>query len=160
MTMEAILMAYEQVREYFEQAGLADRVLRFEDASDTVEHAAQVIECEPAMIAKTLSFLVDGEPILVVMAGDMKADNRKFKQVFGTRPRMIKYDEVEAYVGHAPGGVCPFAVKPAVKTYLDTSLQRFTDVYPAAGDGNSAVYLTLEELETHSHSQGWVDVAK
>lgn len=153
-------MTYEQVRDYFEGQGLGDRVLRLTDASDTVEHAAQAIGCEPAMIAKTLSFLVDGEPILVVMAGDQKADNRKFKQEFGTRPRMIKYDEVESYIGHAPGGVCPFAVKAGVKTYLDTSLKRFTDVYPAAGDGNSAVHLTIAELEEHAHNQAWIDVSK
>lgn len=128
--------------------------------SATVEAAAIAVGCEPKQIAKTLSFIANGEPILVVAAGDAKVDNHKFRAEFDCKAKMIHADEVEGYIGHAPGGVCPFCIKPNVKVYLDISLQRFDIVYPAAGTGHSAIRLTPQELEEHSNSLRWVDVCK
>jgi len=153
-------MAFVDVKRYFESAGLGDRVIELEESSATVEKAANAIGCEPRLIAKSLSFWIKGKPVIIVAAGDAKVDNRKFKNLFQEKAKMIPPDEVEAHVGHAPGGVCPFAVKPGVTVYLDVSLKRFEKVYPAAGSGNSAVELTLEELKTHSRFTAWVDVCK
>lgn len=153
-------MSVERVRTYLQQWNLQDRVLEFTVSSATVELAAQAVGCEPAHIAKTMSFVVDGRAVLVVMAGDVKTDNRKFKDQFHTKAVMVKQDELETLVGHPMGGVCPFDVKDTVDVYLDESLKRFEIVYPAAGSASSAVRLNLAELEEASRSQGWVDVSK
>ena len=157
---EEELSSLEKVKAYFAAAGLADRVIVPEQSSATVEEAAAALGTEPGRIAKTLSFLVDGKPVLILFAGDARVDNKKFKQLFHTKARMIPGDQVEEYVGHAPGGVCPFAVKDGVQVYLDDSLKQYDIVYPAAGSGHSAVRLNLAELEQYSKSGGWVDVAK
>lgn len=153
-------MAIEKVKAYFSQFGMADRVREFEVSSATVELAAQALHCEPCRIAKTLSFLVDGRAILIVAAGDAKIDNPKYKAQFGTKAKMLTPDEAEAMTGHAVGGVCPFAVNEGVEVYLDNSLKRFETVFPACGSSNSAIELTIEELERYSGSPAWVDVCK
>lgn len=153
-------MSREKVERYLGERNYADRIIVLEDSSATVEEAAQALGCEPEHIAKTMSFLLEEEPILVVMAGDARVDNRKFKDRFHKRPRMIAPDEVEGYVGHAPGGVCPFAVNGDVRVFLDESLRRFRTVYPAAGDAHSAVRLSPDELELLSCPEEWIDVAR
>lgn len=153
-------MSFENVKKYFEKAGLADRILVFDESSATVELAAQAIGCEPKQIAKSLSLLVDGSPIIIIAAGNVKIDNQKFKAVFHQKAKMIHGDLVEEYIGHGPGGVCPFAVKPDVIIYMDVSLKQNEIVYPAAGSANSAVRLSLKELEQLSNFKGWVDVCK
>ena len=153
-------MSFEHVKQYFQSANAADHLLTFEASSATVELAAQAVGCEPARIAKTLSFLTEEGPVLIVAAGDVKFDNQKYKAYFHQKARMIPRDEVEAYIGHEPGGVCPFAVKDGVRVFLDASLQRFDTVYPAAGSPNSAAKLTLKELETLSQCCHWIDVCK
>ena len=132
-------MSIERVREYFRGCGMADRILEFPVSSATVELAAAALGCEGCRIAKTLSFLVDGAPVLIVAAGDARIDNGKFKAFFHTKARMLSPDEAVALVGHAVGGVCPFAVNEGVSTYLDISLGRFTTVFPACGSANSAI---------------------
>lgn len=153
-------MAIEKVREYFKQYGMEDRILEMEQSSATVELAALVVGVEPARIAKTLSFKKGEETILVVTAGDRKIDNAKYKHYFGLKAKMLTPDEVLERVGHAIGGVCPFAVPKEVQVYLDESMKRFETVYPACGSGNSAIGLTCEELEKYSNSKAWVDVCK
>lgn len=153
-------MAIEQVREYLKTWNVQDRILEFPTSSATVELAAQAAGCEPARIAKTLSFLVDGQAVLVVAAGDVKVDNAKYKAQFHTKAKMLTPDQVTEMVGHAVGGVCPFGVKEGVKIYLDESLKRFDTVFPAAGSSNSAIEVTIEELETYSGSSEWVDVCR
>ena len=153
-------MSFERVKQYFQSANAADHLLTFEASSATVELAAQAVGCEPARIAKTLTFLTEEGPVLIVAAGDVKIDNQKYKAYFHQKARMIPRDEVEAYIGHEPGGVCPFAVKDGVRVFLDASLQRFDTVYPAAGSPNSAAKLTLKELETLSQCCHWIDVCK
>ena len=153
-------MSIAAVRDYLTPFGLADKILEFSTSSATVELAAQAVGCEPARIAKTLSFRVQGEPVLIVAAGDARIDNPKFKALFHEKARMIPAAEVENAVGHAPGGVCPFALLPGVRVYLDISLRRFSAVYPAAGDAHSAVRLTPDELAELSHSLAWVDCCK
>lgn len=153
-------MAIEKVKEYFESFGIADRVLEFDVSSATVELAAQALGCEPCRIAKTLSFLVGGKPILIVMAGDAKVDNPKYKARFGTKAKMLSPGEVETLVGHGVGGVCPFGVNEGVDVYLDESLKRFETVFPACGSSNSAIELTMGELEKYSGFTAWVDVGK
>jgi len=151
-------MSLEKVKHYFETAGLEGRVHELSQTTATVEDAARAIGCKPEHIAKTMSFLLDDEPILIVTAGDAKIDNKKYKCHFHKKAKMIAGELVEQYIGHAPGGVCPFAVNPNVKVYLDISLKRFQTVYPAGGSGNSAVELSIEELVAYSNSSGWVDV--
>lgn len=153
-------MSFDKVKQYFESKGAGDKVLWLEHSSATVELAAEAIGCEPARIAKTLSFLIGEYPILIVTAGDVKVDNKKYKEIFHTKAKMIPGELVEDLIGHAPGGVCPFAIKENVKVYLDDSLKRFEIVYPAAGSGNSAVRLTLPELEHFSGSSEWIDICK
>ena len=153
-------MAIEKVKEYFKQHGMEDRVQEFEVSSATVELAAQALHCEPCRIAKSLSFTVDGRPILVVAAGDAKIDNPKYKAQFGTKAKMLSPEETQAMIGHAVGGVCPFAVNEGVVVYLDISLKRFQTVFPACGSSNSAIELTIEELEKYSFYVEWVDVCK
>ena len=134
--------------------------MEFNTSSATVEDAAKALNCKEKEIAKTLSFLVNNEAILIVVAGDKKIDNTKYKAEFNTKARMIPFEEVEEYTGHKPGGVCPFGVKENVKIYLDESLKRFDIIYPACGSSNSAVKLTIEELEKASNFEKWVDVFK
>ena len=153
-------MSIERVRAYFRGCGMAERILEFPVSSATVELAAAALGCEGCRIAKTLSFLVDGAPVLIVAAGDARIDNGKFKAFFHTKARMLSPDEAVALVGHAVGGVCPFAVNEGVSTYLDISRGRFTTVFPACGSSNSAIELTLPELEKYSQAKAWIDVCK
>ena len=153
-------MSIEKVRAYFEQKGIADRILEFDVSSATVELAAQALGVEGKRIAKTLSFLTNDGCILVVTAGDAKVDNGKYKAQFGCKAKMLPHDAVPEYIGHAVGGVCPFAVKEGVEVYLDESLKRFETVFPAAGSSNSAIELTIPELEAYSGFTAWVDVCK
>lgn len=153
-------MALEKVIHYFDSVGLKDRVKVFEQSSATVELAALAVGCEPAHIAKTMSFLQGDKAVLIVTAGDARIENKKYKALFHQKAKMIPWDEVESYIGHAPGGVCPFEIKEGIDTYLDVSLKRFETVYPAAGSDNSAVALSIEELEKHSNCKDWVDVCK
>ena len=154
------MMSIEKVKAYFAQFGMEQRVLEFEVSSATVELAAQAAGVEPKRIAKTLSFLVGDSCILIVAAGDARVDNKKYKERFGVKAKMLAHDDVPEYIGHAVGGVCPFAVKEGVKVYLDESLKRFETVFPAAGSANSAIELTIPELEQYSKFDGWVDVCK
>lgn len=154
-------MAIEQVREYFKQWGLEDRILEFDVSSATVELAAQALGCQPERIAKTLSFQLGDQCLLIAAAGDAKIDNAKYKAAFGAKAKMLAPDDAVALIGHAVGGVCPFAVKSGVKVYLDESLKRFGTVFPACGSSNSAIELTPQELEQYASSfSGWVDVCK
>ena len=153
-------MSIEKVKAYFAAQGMAERVMEFPVSSATVELAAAALSCEPCRIAKTLSFLVDGAPILIVAAGDAKVDNPRYKAKFGTKAKMLTPEEAVELIGHAVGGVCPFAVNEGVKVYLDESLKRFETVFPACGSSNSAIELSLPELEKHSHACEWVDVCK
>lgn len=153
-------MSIEKVRAYFAAYGIEDRVLEFDVSSATVELAAQALGVDGSRIAKTLSFLVGDGCILIVAAGDAKVDNRKYKDRFGTKAKMLPHDAVPEYIGHAVGGVCPFAVKEGVKVYLDESLRRFETVFPACGSSNSAIELTIPELEKYSGFCEWVDVCK
>ena len=154
-------MSIEIVRAYFHQLGLEERVLEFPVSSATVELAAQALNCDPARIAKTLSFKVNDAPILIVAAGDTKVDSSKFKGFFHTKAKMLTFEEAHNMVGHDPGGVCSFALPEGVKTYLDVSMKRFETVFPAAGSSNSAVELTCEELEkASSNFVEWVDICK
>ncbi len=153
-------MAIEKVREYFSRFGIADRVREFTVSSATVELAAQALSCEPCRIAKTLSFMVDEHAILIVTAGDAKIDNHKYKAQFGTKAKMLAPDEVETLIGHTVGGVCPFGINEGVAVYLDSSLKRFETVFPACGSSNSAIELSIEELEKYSGYTAWIDVCK
>ena len=153
-------MSIQAVKAYLAQYGVQDRVREFDVSSATVDLAAQALGCEPCRIAKTLSFLVDGHAILIVAAGDAKIDNPKYKARFGTKARMLTPDEAIALVGHAVGGVCPFGVNEGVTVYLDESLKRFATVFPACGSSNSAIELTIPELEAYSGFTAWVDVCK
>lgn len=153
-------MSIEAVRKYFAEFGMDDRIQEFETSSATVALAAEALHCEEERIAKTLAFQKDDEVILIVVAGDRKIDNRKFKNSFQKRARMVAFDEVQKAVGHAAGGVCPFAVNEGVKIYLDTSLQKFVTVFPACGSSNSAIELTIDELARYANSLAWVDVCK
>lgn len=153
-------MSFEKVKYYFEKAGLGQRVKELSQSSATVEQAAKALGCEPERIAKTMSFLLGNKPILVITAGDAKIDNKKYKTIFHQKAKMIPAELAESYIGHAPGGICPFVVKPGVSAYMDVSLKRFDVVYPAAGSDHSAVELSLAELEKLSASEGWIDVCK
>ena len=153
-------MAIEKVRKYFRQYGVEHRILEFDVSRATVELAAEALSCEPCRIAKTLSFMVGETPILIVAAGDVRIDNHKYKERFGTKAKMLSFDEAETVIGHGVGGVCPFAVNEGVTVYLDESLKRFETVFPACGSSNSAIELTMEELEQYSGFAAWVDVCK
>ncbi len=153
-------MAIDKVRDYFGQFGMEGRIREFEVSSATVELAAQALSCEPARIAKTLSFLVGDKAVLIVAAGDVKIDNGKYKKQFGTKAKMLTTVQVEELVGHAVGGVCPFGIKEGVRVYLDESLKRFETVFPACGSSNSAIELTVPEMEKYAGEEGWVDVCK
>ena len=161
MKQKVKIMSVDSVREYLKEFNKDSDVLEFEVSSATVELAAKAIGCEPAHIAKSLTFWIGENPIMIVCAGDMKIDNSKFKAVFETKAKMICFDEVENAVGHAVGGVCPFAIKEGVKVYLDISLKRFDKVYPACGSSNSAIGLTLSEIEKICQNfNGFIDVCK
>ena len=153
-------MSIEKVRAYFKDFGIEERILEFDVSSATVELAAVAVGVEGARIAKSMSFKVDDQAIIIVMAGDAKVDNPRYKAQFGAKAKMLTPDEAIALIGHAVGGVCPFAVKEGVKVYLDESLKRFETVFPACGSSNSAIELTLPELEKHSGALAWVDVCK
>ncbi len=153
-------MSIEKVRNYFKEKGIADRIQEFEVSSATVALAAKALHCEESRIAKTLSFHIGEKVVLIVTAGDVKIDNAKYKAQFGTKAKMLSYDEAETLIGHAIGGVCPFAVNNGIETYLDVSLKRFDTVFPACGSSNSAIELSLNELEKYSECKMWIDVCK
>ena len=152
-------MSIEKVRAYFRQFGMESRIMEFSVSSATVELAAQALGVEGARIAKTLSFKLEDRVLLVVCAGDTRVDNRRYKERFGGKAKMLTHDEAAELIGHAVGGVCPFAVPETVEVYLDESLRRFQTVYPAAGSSNSAIEMSMEELERFSGGT-WVDVCK
>ncbi len=153
-------MSIENVKLFFEKYGMENRIQEFTVSSATVALAAEALYCEPCRIAKTLSFKVNNSPILIVTAGDTKIDNAKYKAQFGAKAKMLSPEEVSVLIGHSIGGVCPFAVNDDVTVYLDQSLKRFQTVFPACGSSNSAIELTIEELEIYSGFSEWVDVCK
>lgn len=153
-------MAIDKVKEYFAKWNMEDRIQEFEESSATVELAAKAAGCEPCRIAKTISFQVGDKVVLIVTAGDVKIDNSKYKAEFQTKAKMLGFEEVESKIGHAVGGVCPFAINEGVEVYLDMSLKRFETVFPACGSSNSAIELTIGELEKTSNYIKWVDVTK
>jgi len=153
-------MSIEKVKSYFEKHNMENRIHEFDVSSATVELAAIALNCEPKRIAKTLSFIIDEKAILIVTAGDGKIDNTKYKAQFGVKAKMLNSDEVINLIGHAVGGVCPFVVNEGVEIYLDKSLKRFETVFPACGSSNSAIELTITELENYSNYSAWVDVCK
>lgn len=153
-------MAIEEAREHFKKYKMEDRVIEFETSSATVELAAQAAGCEPKRIAKTMSFKIGEEPLLIVTAGDAKVDNQKYKAQFAAKAKMLAPDEVTEKIGHSIGGVCPFGIKEGITVYLDESLKRFDTVFPACGSSNSAIELTIQELEQCSEYKDWVDVCK
>lgn len=153
-------MSFEVAKKYLKKYGLEDKAMEFPVSSATVKEAAKAVGCKEEEIAKTLSFMVDDRPILIVVAGDCKIDNSKYKSEFHKKAKMIPFDDVEKLIGHGVGGVCPFGIKEGVTVYLDESLKRFDTIYPACGSQNSAVKLTIEELERASNYKKWIDVCK
>ena len=153
-------MSLENVKDHLDKFGLAERIIIPEASSATVAEAAAALGCEECEIAKTMSFIVDGAPIVIVMAGDARIDNGKFKGFFHTKAVMIKPEEVEGLLGHPVGGVCPFALPEGVPVYLDESMRRFEYIYPAAGTRSSAVKLTTGELEMASSAKEWICITK
>ena len=153
-------MAFDKAKEYLAGLGFADRVMEFDVSSATVELAAQAVGTEPEKIAKSLTFMVDGNAVMVLCAGDAKVSNSKYKQQFHTKAKMLTREEVHELIGHDVGGVCPFGCNEGVQVYLDESLKRFETVYPACGSSNSAVRLSIEELEQTSGFISWVDVCQ
>ena len=153
-------MSLEKAEKFLEDKGYVDRIILMDAPTATVAMAAEALGVEPGMIAKTMSFLQGEEPVLILTEGTAKVDNRKYKDTFHVKAKMIPFDEVEEKIGHAPGGVCPFGINEGVEVYLDESLKRFETVYPAAGNDHSAVKLTIPELEQIAGARGWVDVCK
>jgi prolyl-tRNA editing enzyme YbaK/EbsC (Cys-tRNA(Pro) deacylase) len=153
-------MAIEKVREYFKQFGIENKILEFEVSSATVELAAAALGCEPKRIAKSLTFVGPNGPIMIVAAGDARIDNSKYKAQFGLKAKMLSFEEAESLVGHAVGGVCPFATNEGVQVFLDNSLKRFDFVFPACGSSNSAIKLSIPELEKYSNYKEWVEISK
>ena len=153
-------MSIEKVKAYFAAFGMEDRILEFPVSSATVELAAQALNCEGKRIVKTLSFGVNGKAILICAAGDAKVDNARYKARFGVKAKMLSHEEAADRIGHAVGGVCPFAVNEGVEVYLDESIRRFETVFPAAGSSNSAIELTIPEMERYSGFTAWVDLCK
>ena len=153
-------MSLERAKKYLKDKGFGDNIIELEDSSATVELAAQALGVEPGMIAKTMSFMQGDKPVLILMEGTAKIDNRKYKDTFHVKAKMIPFDEVEGIVGHAPGGVCPFGINDGIEVYLDESLKRFDTVYPAAGNDHSAVRLTIDELSDAAGTVSWVAVCK
>lgn len=153
-------MAIEKVKDYFKKYNMEKRVIEPPTSSATVKEAAESLNTEECRIAKTLSFIVNDNPILIVVAGDAKIDNSKYKKQFNLKAKMIEKENVNTLIGHDVGGVCPFAINEGVTVYLDDSLKRFETVYPACGSSNSAIELTIEELEKYSNYKEWIDVCK
>lgn len=153
-------MSVEKVKEYFKKFNIENRIQEFEESSATVELAAKALNCNSERIAKTLSFKLEDKPILIVVAGDARVDNSKYKAQFGKKAKMLTQDEVLNLIGHPVGGVCPFAINDGVNVYLDESLKRFEYVYPACGSSNSVIKLSIEELEKYSNYSLWIDVCK
>lgn len=153
-------MAIEKVKEYFKQFGIEDRIQEFDVSSATVELAAKALNCAPERIAKSLSFMVNDKPIIIVVAGNIKVSNSKFKQQFQTKAKMLSFEDAENLIGHKVGGVCPFATNDGVEVYLDTSLKNYKTVFPACGSSNSAIELTIAELEKYSNCKEWIDVGQ
>ena len=153
-------MAFDRAKKNLDEKGFGDRVKEFEVSSATVELAAIAVGTEPARIAKSLTFLVEEKPVMIICAGDVKIDNSKYKGMFHTKAKMLTPEQVEIMIGHAVGGVCPFGINEGVDVYLDESMKRFDTIYPACGSSNSAVKLSCDELEMLSGSLGWVDVCK
>ena len=151
-------MSVEKVKEFFEGTELSGKVIELSESSATVELAAHALNTEEDKIAKTLSYLVDEKPIVIVVSGLSRVDNKKYKSTFSKKAKMIPFDQVEQFIGHAPGGVCPFAVKEGVDVYLDESLKKHKTVFPAAGSSNSAIETTIGQLEKFSFYKAWVDV--
>ena len=153
-------MSIEKARAWLAQFGAEQRILELDASSATVALAAEALHCAPARIAKTLSFMLDDHPILIVAAGDARIDNHRYKAHFGSKAKMLSPEQAAELVGHAVGGVCPFGVNAGTEVFLDESLRRFETVFPACGSSNSAIELTIPELERFSASSGWVDVCK
>ena len=153
-------MSLESVKTYFSEHNMVDRIKVLESSTATVEEAAKAHRVDPDQIGKTLSFKVEDKAILVVVAGKSKIDNKKFKNQFSAKAKMLNADEVLEETGHAVGGVCPFGLKKPIDVYLDVSLKKHMEIIPAAGDQHSAIRLTIEELEQHSNYTAWVDVGK
>ena len=153
-------MPREAAEKDLREKGFIDRLIVLEENTATVQLAAQALGVEPGRIAKTLSFIIKDQPVLIVFEGTARIDNGKFKRAFGTKARMISPEQVEALTGHAPGGVCPFGRKAGVPVYLDVSLRNYDPVYPAAGDDHTAVRLALSDLDAAMAPAGWVDVSK
>lgn len=158
MKKGVIYVSFDKVKTYFENAGLGERVIELDESTATVQLAAEAIGCDEKQIAKSLALLVQDQPVLIIAAGNVRLDNKKFKAIFNQRPKMIPWDSVKEHIGHEPGGVCPFVIKPEVTVYLDFSLRQNEVVYPAAGSENSVVRLSIDELEAHTDFKGWVDV--
>jgi len=158
---ERTIMSIEKVRAHFKPLGIEERIREFDVSSATVELAAVAVGVEGARIAKSLSFKVEDKPIIIVVAGDAKVDNSRYKAQFHTKAKMLTHEEAHELIGHDVGGVCPFALPEDVKVYLDVSMKRFETVFPAAGSSNSAVEMTCDELERYaSNFAAWVDVCK
>ena len=153
-------MAIDKVKQYFKQYKLEDKIIEFDESSATVELAAKALHTEGKRIAKTMSFRLKDRFILIILAGDAKISNSKYKAFFHEKAHMLKFDEVEDIIGHPPGGVCPFAINDGITVYLDESLKRFETVFPACGSTNSAIELTIEELEKYSNYKEWIDVGE
>jgi len=153
-------MSLEKAKKYLKDKGYEDHIIELEESSATVQLAAEALGVEPGMIAKTMSFLQGEQPVLILTEGTARVDNRKYKDTFHVKAKMIPFDEVEAVIGHAPGGVCPFGINEGIRVYLDESLKRYDTVYPAAGNDHSAVKLTIPELEAVADAAGWIDVCK
>ena len=153
-------MSLEKAENYLKEAGFLDHVIELKESTATVALAAEALGVEPGMIAKTMSFLQGEQAVLILTEGTAKVDNRKYKDTFHVKAKMIPFDEVEQYIGHAPGGVCPFGINEGVDVYLDESLRQFDTVYPAAGNDHSAVRLAVPELEQIAGAKGWIDVCK
>lgn len=153
-------MSLKRAEEYLENKGFLDHVIEFEESTATVAMAAEALGVEPGMIAKTISFLQGENAVLILTEGTARVDNRKYKDTFHVKAKMIPFDQVEEVIGHAPGGVCPFGINDDIDVYLDESLKKFDTVYPAAGNDHSAVKLTIPELEQAADAKGWVDVCK
>ncbi len=153
-------MSITRAREYFAKFGMENRIIEFATSSATVALAAVAAGCEEARICKTLSFMGKEGPLLILVAGDVKIDNHKYKEQFGVKAKMLTAEQVEELIGHAVGGVCPFGIKEGVAVYLDDSMRRFETMFPACGSSNSAIELTIEELERYSGYKAWVNVGK
>ncbi len=153
-------MSLERAKAYLEKYGLDQMIMEFDVSSATVDEAARAIGCSGDEIAKSLSFILSEQPILIIASGNARIDNSKFKAEFHTKAKMIPFEEVEKMIGHAVGGVCPFGINDGVKVYLDLSLKKFDSVYPACGSSNSAIKLTTAQLESIIHYEKWVDVCK